>query len=456
MDHIAIVYNTLKAKYGKGLHWIMAGDTNELKLGPILRLNANLASVVKNPTRINHKNPSKSTILDNIITDLHKWYQEPKCLPPIDPDNENGKPSDHLTVVFEPLNVINNIPARQKREIILRPITESAMKMFGMWLRDQTWEEIKEAHAVNMKVHMLHNSIVQNVNNYFPEKKIKVTSDDSPWCNSKVKRMKRLKSREYNKHRSSDKWRDLDSKYKDCLSQGKIKFYKNMISDLKQSNPAQWYSKLKRICSYDQERYEPLVCSKLENLTDQEQAEKIADHFCSVRQQFDAVDPNEIVIPKYDINTIPQFTHMEVKLKLKEINPKKAVPEGDIPPKLLKIYAEEFSTSLTDIINSSIRQGIWPQMWKKENVTPVAKVFPPKLLKNLRSISGLMSFNKIQEKLISELIISDIKENMDPSQYGNEYGLSIQHYLVKMINKTLTDTDTKGMTAVLASLTDPV
>ena len=75
----------------------------------------------------------------------------------------------------------------------------------------------------------------------------------------------------------------------------------------------------------------------------------------------------------------------------------------------------------------------------------MAKVFPPKLL---------MSFNKIQEKLISELIISDIKENMDPSQYGNEYGLSIQHYLVKMINEILIDTDTRGTTAVLATFID--
>ena len=65
-----------------------------------------------------------------------------------------------------------------------------------------------------------------------------------------------------------------------------------------------------------------------------------------------------------------------------------------------------------------------------------------------------MSFNKIQEKLISEWIISDIKENIDPSQYGNEHGLSIQHYLVKMINKILIDTDTRGISAVLASFID--
>ena len=76
-DHIAEVYNVLNAKYGKGLFWCIAGDTNQLKLDPILHLNPNLRSVVTKPTRINTKNPKKSSILDNIITDLHQWYQEP-------------------------------------------------------------------------------------------------------------------------------------------------------------------------------------------------------------------------------------------------------------------------------------------------------------------------------------------------------------------------------------------
>ena len=102
IDHIAEVYNSLRAKYGHGLHWILAGDTNQMKLGPILRLNKNLKSVVRSPTRINHKNLAKSSILDNIITDLNNWYQEPKCLPPIEPDSSTGKPSDHLMVIWEP------------------------------------------------------------------------------------------------------------------------------------------------------------------------------------------------------------------------------------------------------------------------------------------------------------------------------------------------------------------
>jgi hypothetical protein len=67
LDHIAETYNFLNMKYGKGLHWLLAGDTNDLKLDPILSLSPNLKSVVLTPTRLN---PDK--ILDNIITDMSK------------------------------------------------------------------------------------------------------------------------------------------------------------------------------------------------------------------------------------------------------------------------------------------------------------------------------------------------------------------------------------------------
>ena len=74
-------------------------------------------------------------------------------------------------------------------------------------------------------------------------------------------------------------------------------------------------------------------------------------------------------------------------------------------------------------------------MFKIEYVTPVPKVFPPRKLKNLRSISGLMTLDKQFEKLIEEIMLSDMKHQIDPCQYGNQYGLSMQHYLIKMINK---------------------
>jgi hypothetical protein len=50
-------YNHLSALYPSGLHFIIAGDTNRLKLAPILNLSPKLIQVVKFPTRLDWRLP---------------------------------------------------------------------------------------------------------------------------------------------------------------------------------------------------------------------------------------------------------------------------------------------------------------------------------------------------------------------------------------------------------------
>ena len=128
LDHISETYNFLSTKYGKGVYWMLAGDTNDLKLDQILSLSPNLKSLVKKPTRLNPDN-----ILDNIISDMGKWYQSPECLAPLDADvGSGGKPSDHLIVVMSPISEFNNKPAREVRQVSVRPLKQS-----GLWLVDK-------------------------------------------------------------------------------------------------------------------------------------------------------------------------------------------------------------------------------------------------------------------------------------------------------------------------------
>ena len=84
-------------------------------------------------------------------------------------------------------------------------------------------------------------------------------------------------------------------------------------------------------------------------------------------------------------------------------------------------------------------------------------MYPPVSIDDLRKISGTKNFSKIYEALLSDYIIPDMCPNIDPSQYGNEKGLSIQHYLVKFVNKILTILDTNNddeKYAVLSQLVD--
>lgn len=136
---------------------------------------------------------------------------------------------------------------------------------------------------------------------------------------------------------------------------------------------------------------------------------------------------------------------------------KKSTVPGDIPSKLIKHFAAYLAYPFTDIINSSIKCGQYPNIYKYEVVTPVPKVYPCDTLDKLRNISGLLNFDKVMENLISEYLISDMKSSMDKSQFGNEKGTSIQHYLIKMIHRILTAVDKnsqKEAFAVIANYID--
>jgi hypothetical protein len=110
---------------------------------------------------------------------------------------------------------------------------------------------------------------------------------------------------------------------------------------------------------------------------------------------------------------------------------------GDFPARQIKQFATYLAEPLTNIYNTGIWRGEYPRIYKYEISTPVPKAYPTESLFQLRNISGLLNFDKIYEKLISQLIISDMETKLDPSQFGNQKGISIQHYLIQMLHRIL-------------------
>ena len=75
----------------------------------------------------------------------------------------------------------------------------------------------------------------------------------------------------------------------------------------------------------------------------------------------------------------------------------------------------------------------------------------------MRNISGLLNLNKIAEKIVAKFMIADMKEKIDPSQFANQKGLSIQHYLVKFLDRILKGVEKNSkneVCAILATLVD--
>ena len=377
----------------------MAGDSNDLKLDSILSLSPSLVQIVKAWTRMN-----PPAMLDPIIMTLSHLYQEALCLEPLDADSDKaGKKSDHKIVVAKPINIIENKCSRQTKTVKVRPFPQSGYKKFKDWLIDESWEPVFKAESAHEKAKIFQTLLVNKVNEIFPEKLRKLHSDDQPWICHKLKQLDRKRKRLYRKERRSDNWRKLDKLFKKEVKAAKSNFYKKSVADLKRKKPGQWYACLKKLSSYDQSEGEQQVVDEINHMPDQMQAEIIADKFASIQNEYDAINRSDISVPSFSESEIPQFRPSQVWFALSRLDTNKATVQGDIPAKLVKLYAAYLAEPLTDIFNSGLRRGEYPEVYKFEICTPVPKVTPPLNTSQLRNISGLPLFDHVYESLIAQL-----------------------------------------------------
>ena len=144
---------------------------------------------------------------------------------------------------------------------------------------------------------------------------------------------------------------------------------------------------------------------------------------------------------------------MECYQRIKSAKKPKSVLQGDIPSKILTEFGPELSKPLCDLFNKIIETAQWPQQYKMEIITPIAKVPEPMSENDLRPISLTYSFSKIFEQFIVSWLLECIGHKMDFRQYGGTKGNSVCHYMIEFLNFILHETES-GSTAVLACLVD--
>ena len=110
----------------------------------------------------------------------------------------------------------------------------------------------------------------------------------------------------------------------------------------------------------------------------------------------------------------------------------------DLPESIKKESAEFLAEPLTNIFNSCLKQGKYPNIWKQEFVTPVPKdknYKVIKLQKDVRKIVSTYDYSKMFEHFLNELINKDISENLNKTQCGGKKGVRTEHLFVKMVGR---------------------
>ena len=127
----------------------------------------------------------------------------------------------------------------------------------------------------------------------------------------------------------------------------------------------------------------------------------------------------------------------------------KPPPFGDIPAEMLKSATDVHVSLLTKIINSSIRNGCFPDELKAAEVTPIFKKNDDLDKENYRPVSVLPHVSKIIERVMYIQIENFMEDKLSKLLTGFRKNHSTQHCLVNMLEKWKNTLDIGGFVCAI-------
>ena len=311
----------------------------------------------------------------------------------------------------------------------------------------------------------LYEEILQKIlKETFPMKSIKKSDQDKPWFTEDLRALKRTRMREYSKHGKSAKYFELKRKFDSKLI-NEIKKYKQKIEiEVIEGKRGSCYSAIKKLGLRPGENTAPLfqlprhVESKLSSL---ESVEKMADYFSCISQEYSPLEisalppcvQSHLSTPTCD-QIIPRLSEFDVYCKIVRAKKPHSVVPGDLPRKIVKHFPHLIVPPKAAIFNAITNTAVYPKQWKMEHQLPVPKIYPPQSEDDLRNISKTPFMSKVYEAFIAEWLLPIIQPYLDPGQCGGLKGLSVSHYLIRLLHFVHSAWDKRQPQAVLAACVD--
>ena len=455
-DHIAMNYYLLKMKFPDA-KFLFLGDFNCYKPDAILLLSPQLRQLV------HYKTHGEKT-LDLVITDMHTLYHPPLPADPLLPDlPHEASPSDHLGNLLIPRSVPGVKGSRVYRKIVVRPFSDSQIAALGRWIGTEPWDYLESLPDVDSQLEHFTSSIFFMLNSVAPEKEVKISLDDPPWMNSRIKTIIRQRNREYDKLGKSAKWRKLLKRSKSMVSVAKKNFSENFISSLKETDPSTWMKRMNKLGMASFERENAGWHFLTEDSSDQSLTDGMADYFANISNNFPPVNASllNLVPPTAAfVSEVPCLpSEVEVFGILQAAKKTSSVPQ-DFPSPFLKEFLPFLAKPAMHIFSQAVIEGVYPTRWKTEYVTPHPKTLPPVTFGDLRNLSLTEFLSKSFERFLLKGthsvkgLLHYITKYYDPGQYAVP-GASCSHALISIINFILKSTDDPNKpTAVINLLAD--
>lgn len=268
------------------------------------------------------------------------------------------------------------------------------------------------------------------------------TNTSQPWITRSIKQLRRQKQRSYNRAVSTNlpvhwqAFKELKRKMqKECRRAFNRYMFNSIHDPYLSGRRKKLYRHIKSLRS-DQCGISTLMDNGTCYTDNQAKADILNKYFSSV---FTTDDDSPL--PDLGTSMYPDASAIEIGISgitklLNELDPSKSPGPDKIPPRLLKLLADEVSPCLQLLFSASLHQGILPTDWKKATVCPIFKKGDRKNPANYRPVSLTSICSKVMEHVIYSNIMCHLEANniLSPEQFGFRKDHSAELQLLQTVH----------------------
>lgn len=411
--------------------------TNKLKT---MLHNRNLRQIVEVPTHI------KKHTLDWIII-----RDDDSCISNLEVLDKAL--SDHCVISFD---IFTEKPEHQKRSIKTRNLKNLDQTDWSNHFKSLSAQRLTSNNPDCLAI-SYNKSLETLLDKHAPLTTRTVTDRPSaPWLNSEVKEQRRVRrqaERAWRKEKTTVKRQIYQHQHlvvKNTINKAKKDFYRSKIMECSTSKA------LFRVTN------ELSGKPKQTPLPDNVPKDTLPDYFCNyfndkiakLRNELDEKDGD----PSYESFSGDKWEDFQlvdskvVKDIIVSSAPKTCVLDP-IPSYLVQEHIDDLVNIIASIINSSLRDGVVPSVFKTAAITPLLKKagLDQNILKNFRPVSNLPFVSKVLEKVVLTQLNNHLKKNglIEPFQSAYKAGHCTETALLRISSDLLNAAD-EGLVTMLS------
>uniref|UniRef100_A0A0A1X4N6 Probable RNA-directed DNA polymerase from transposon BS n=1 Tax=Zeugodacus cucurbitae TaxID=28588 RepID=A0A0A1X4N6_ZEUCU len=336
------------------------------------------------------------------------------------------------------IEIIDELLVCNKQDLCSRfNFAKANFKKINCELSKLTWPD----YSGNIELNVSHfNETIFNIfERFVPKCFIIKRKSSNLWYSNELCKLKNKKARAFKLYKRTGALVDYlkYSKLRRQFEELNKKCYKNYINKVKNNiirNPKSFYgfvNSKRRISNFPSAMKYKSTMSCDNYIISNMFAEFFKSNYCSNYPM--NVPYHQVLCPSTVINT-PIISETDVLNYLVTLKNSFKYGPDMIPSSFLKNCAKYIYLPLTKLFNLSLKQGIFPSMWKNSFILPLHKSGVRSSVENYRGIAKMSAIPKLFEAIVTDQITFLISPLISFSQHGFCKGKSTVTNLLEFVN----------------------